>query len=80
MHEFCKNLNCFKPWKVKTRSSLGQKPMVKPIGIESKFDEVDKFWNTTLYDYEKGPNDDKESSAGDENDHRDCGAQLLSIQ
>ncbi len=80
MYEFCKNLNCFKPWKVKTRSSFGQKPMVKPIGIESKLDEVDKFWNTTLYDYEEGPYNDKESSIGDESDHRDCGAQFLSIQ
>ncbi len=54
--------------------------MVKPIGIESKLDEVDKFWNTTLYDYEEGPYNDKESSIGDESDHRDCGAQFLSIQ
>jgi hypothetical protein len=50
--------------------------MAKPIGIESKLDEIDKFWNTTLVVYKESPDDDKESSSGDESDHGDYGVAL----
>jgi hypothetical protein len=47
--------------------------MDAPTCITTKLDEVDKFWEMGLDDYEDDEDDDKESSIDDETDHGDKG-------